>query len=358
LIKAGRVFIEKATSVLLEKDNIVIEKANTFKEKTSSIVSKIKTNTMQEYKESSKSFIRMIIKWKLHFAIISVAAIIIAAVFSSPLFIKPKYKSFAIVYPANLKPYSTESETEQMLQLFRSADVRNAVIKKYNLATHYNIDTTYKVGLASLIGTYENNVEINRTQFESIEIDVLDIDPVMASNMVGEIINAMNFKARNLQREKSKEVEVVIKNQLDLKKHNIDSLKAGLDELRVRYQIFDYQVQAKEVTKSYLKALNNGGKNMKDIDVMMRNLEEKGGQYYEMKKTLDVLLKSYGLTQLEYDNVLEDLNKELTYANVVTESTPSYNKAYPIRWLIVLMSVASCNLLFFLILVVLDSRKK
>ena len=314
---------------------------------------------MQEYTDSSKSFIKMIVKWKIHFAVITIAAILVSSVFSSQWFIQPKYKSFAVVYPANIKPYSTESETEQMLQLFRSADVRNDVIKKFHLSEHYSIDTTEKTGLGNLIATYENNVEINRTQFESIEIDVLDTDPVLASNMVNAIIHAMNLKARQLQRSKDHEVEVVIKDQLDLKKHNVDSIKGIMDEIRVKYQIFDYQMQVKEVTKSYLKALSGGHKDkLKEIEVMMHNLEEKGGEYYEMKKTLDALLKSYNLTQLEYDNVLKELNKELTYANVVTSPTPSYKKAYPIRWLIVLASVLSANLFFFLILIIVDNRNK
>ena len=341
-----------------ERVNSIIEKADFVKEKTNEIVSKIKTSSMQEYTESSKNFIRMIIKWRIHFMIVTILAIIIAAIFSGSWFIKPKYKSFAIVYPANIKPYSTESETEQMLQLFRSADVRNSVIKKFRLSEHYGIDTTEKVGLNNLYGNYDNNVEINRTQFESIEIDVLDTDPVMASDMAGEIIHAMNLKARNLQREKAKEVVTVVQDQLKLKKHNVDSITAAMDELRVKYQIFDYQMQVKEVTKSYLKALSNGGRDMKDIDMMMRNLEEKGGQYYEMKKTLDILLKSYSLTQLDYDIALKELNKELTYANVVTQPTPSYKKAYPVRWLIVLSSVVSSDLFFFLILIILDNRKK
>ncbi|MGZ4156708.1 MAG: hypothetical protein ACXVED_06100, partial [Bacteroidia bacterium] len=276
---------------------------------------------MQEYTESSKNFIRLIIKWKIHFIVITVAAIIIACVFSSPLFIKPKYKSFAIVYPSNIKPYSTESETEQMLQLFRSADVRDDVIKKFHLSdpNRYNIDTTEKTGLGNLYATYENNVEINRTQFESIEIDVLDTDPLMASAMVDEIISAMNVKTHNLQRAKAREVAALIKGQLDLKKHNVDSIKNTLNELRVKYQIFDYNMQAKEVTKSYLKAISNGGHKdaLNEIDVMMRNLEEKGGEYYELSKTFDVLLNSYNLTQVEYDNALKELNKDLTYSNVV-----------------------------------------
>lgn len=313
---------------------------------------------MQEYTESSYNLIKMITKWKIHFAIVTVAAISAAAIFSGEWFIKPKYKSFAIVYPSNITPYSEESASEQMLQLFGSADIRNAVVKKFNLYKHYQIDSAGKTAVAKMIATYESNVEIKRTQFESVEIQVLDEDPQIAADMVTEIINAMNLKARSLQREKTREVETVVKAQLDLKKRNVDSVNTRLHELRVKYQLFDYEMQVKEVTKSYLKAVSSGGKNLKEIDAMMRNLEEKGGEYYELNKTLDVLLKSFNKTRIEYDAVIKDLTKELTYANVITKPAPSYKKAYPIRWMIVVASVASANFFLFLVLIILEGRKK
>lgn len=313
---------------------------------------------MQEYTESSYSFIQLIVKRKIHFIVVTLVAVLVSAIFSSSWFIKPKYKSFAIVYPCNITPYSEESASEQLLQLFGSADIRNAVVKKFNLLKHYRIDSTDKSASSQIASVYQSNVEINRTQFESVEITVLDEDPNQAASMVDEIINAMNFKARALQREKSKEVEVVVKNQLDFQKHNIDSIDNRLHELRVKYQLFDYKMQVKEVTKSYLKALSNGGKNLKEIDVMMRNLEEKGGEYYELNKTMDALLKNYNKTKVEYDAVIRDLNKELTYANIITKPTPSFKKAYPVRWLIVLGSVASAYLFLFVLFLILDNRKK
>jgi uncharacterized protein involved in exopolysaccharide biosynthesis len=313
---------------------------------------------MQEYTDSSYRFIQLIIKKKMHFMIVTVVAVVAAALFSSDWFIKPKYKSFALVYPSNITPYSEESSSEQLLQLFNSADVRNAVVSKFDLYKHYNIDSADILSLAAMIGKYESNVEVNRTQFESVEISVLDEDPVTASDMVKEIIHQMNMKARALQREKTHEVEVIVNNELKYKKHNIDSIDNRLHELRVKYQLFDYDVQVKEVTKSYLKAVGSGGHNLKEIDAMMRNLEEKGGEYYELSKTYDALLKSYNKSRIEYDVVLKDLSKELTYANVITKPTPSYKKAYPIRWLIVLASVASANLFLFVLFIILDNRKK
>lgn len=315
---------------------------------------------MQEDMQNSSYFIKLIMKWKFHFMVITVAAIVVSAVFSSEFFIKPRYKSFAIIYPSNIIPYSSETPSEQLLQLLESSDIRNAVVNKFKLAAHYDIDTTSKSGLFDLIAAYQSNVEVRRTQFNSIEIKVFDTDAQIACDMVVEIINALNLKARSLQREKTKEVLDIVSNQLLVKKKQVDSVNSILQELRVKYQLLDYEVQVKEVTKSYLKALSGGARkeSLKDIDALMRNLEEKGGEYYQMKETFDILLESYNTSKLDYDKVMSDLNKILTYSNIVSKPYPADKKSYPIRWVIVAVSVVSTNLLLLLILTIMAKKNK
>lgn len=310
--------------------------------------------------QDSSYLIKLIMKWKFHFMVVTVATIVVSAVFSSEFFIKPKYKSFAIVYPSNIIPYSSETPSEQLLQLLESSDIRNSVVGKFNLAAHYDIDTSAKSGLFDLITAYQSNVEVRRTQFNSIEIKVFDTDAQIASDMVTEIINGLNHKARSLQREKTKEVLEIVSNQLLLKKKQVDSVNSILQELRVKYQLLDYEVQVKEVTKSYLKALSSGARkeNLKDIDALMRNLEEKGGEYYQMKETFDIILESYNTSKLEYDKVMSDLNKILTYTNIVSKPYPADKKSYPVRWVIVTVSVLSANLFLLLMLTILGKRNK
>lgn len=310
--------------------------------------------------QNSSYFIKLMMKWKFHFMVITITAIVVSAVFSSEFFIKPRYKSFAIIYPSNIIPYSSETPSEQLLQLLESSDIRNAVVNKFKLAAHYDIDTTSKSGLFDLITAYQANVEVRRTQYNSIEIKVFDTDAQIACDMVTEIINALNLKARNLQREKTKEVLAIVSNQLIVKKKQVDSVNSILQELRVKYQLLDYEVQVKEVTKSYLKALSGGARkeSLKDIDALMRNLEEKGGEYYQMKETFDILLESYNTSKLDYDKVMSDLNKILTYSNIVSKPYPADKKSYPIRWVIVAVSVVSTNLLLLLILTIMAKKNK
>ena len=77
--------------------------------------------------------VNIVLKYKIPLIVIAVLSIILSAVFSSEYFIKPKFKSTAIVYPSNLVPYSTESPTEQMLQLFESDDIRDELIRDFDL---------------------------------------------------------------------------------------------------------------------------------------------------------------------------------------------------------------------------------
>lgn len=313
---------------------------------------------MQEYKQSSIYFIRVILKWKFQFLIVTVAAILFAGLFSSEWFIKPKYKSVALVYPSNLKPYSSESESEQLLQFFLSADVREEVATRFNLAHYYGIDTAQMGGMSKLIAAWESNVEINRTQFESIEIKVWDTDPKMARDIAAAIIDALNHKVHRIQQEKAAEVVKLFHDQLTYKKTQIDSLNDSLEVLRVRYQILDYESQAKEATKAWLRAVGSGKSNVKDLDVLLRNLGEKGGEYYEMSKTMEGFLKSYNNTRSDYDNAVRDMNKELSYTNIVTRPQVPDRKSYPIRWLIVLISVLSANMFLFVVIMAMDSRKQ
>jgi capsule polysaccharide export protein KpsE/RkpR len=263
----------------------------------------------------------------------------------------------AVVYPVNLKPYSSESESEQLLQLFNSADVRDAVIRKFNLPKYYDIDTLAQGGMAELISAYESNVEISRTQFESVEIKVLDADPKTAAAIANQVIIEMNAKATRLTRDHVKEVVKVFADQVRYKKEQIDSLNKRMEELRVKYQILDYKSQSREATKAWLKAMASGKSSVKDIDVMIRNLGEKGGEYYEMQEQLDGVLKSYNLAKVDFDNALRDLRKEITYTQIVTKPVPADKKSYPIRWLIVVVSVISANLFLFGILILLEEKK-
>ena len=118
-------------------------------------------------------------QWRL-FAVVGLMAALLSYVFSGPTFIKPRYRSDAIVYPVNLNSYSIETRADQLLQLLESNSIRDSVIQRFDLVAHYKADTAQRGGRFILYNIYKERVEVSKTRYESVEIEVTDEDPVIA----------------------------------------------------------------------------------------------------------------------------------------------------------------------------------
>jgi hypothetical protein len=341
---------EEAPEIFNKNETIVPEETPVVK-------SKLAAQAIMASINNSDIF-QIALRRRWHLLIIVGSAVLLAFIFSGETFIKPKFKSTAIVYPVNIIPYSMESPTEQLLQLFHSADVRSMMIDRFHLASHYGLNSKSPSALTRLNNMYDENILIRKTEYESIKIDIIDENADTAAEMVNGLVNCVDTKARMLQREKTKEVVKIFSDQLAVKQKQIDSLETINNLLRVRYGLLDYKSQAKEATKSYLKLVSGGASKdrIREVDSLMRNLEEKGGAQIAVTDQLKGLRESYNTIKSDYDKAISDLTKELTYSNVIAKPFPADSKCYPIRSLIVLISAFSGLLLGLLLFVILDRR--
>ena len=313
---------------------------------------------MNSYLQSADIF-KVISDSRKPLIIVGVLAAIASAIFSGPAFIKPRYKSEAVLYPSNLTKYSDESPTEQLIQLLQASDIRDSVIKAFNLYEHYDIDSVKnKTHRTEIFKMYDQNVSISKTEYESVDIIAYDTDPVYASGIIDSMMSYMNKKARFLQREKSYEVLAMSKHRLDEKKVEMDSIEAQIQSYRDKYGILEYKTQAKEYARAYLKAIQSGStRTANEAKEMLTALETKGGEFSAWSEHLWRVRGAYNDLKLEYETYLNDVTKELTYANIITYPVPADKKSYPIRWLIVVISVSCTLFLAFLVLLYLDSQK-
>jgi uncharacterized protein involved in exopolysaccharide biosynthesis len=307
----------------------------------------------------SSYLIRLVLKWKWHLLVIFILSVALSVIFSGSYFIKPKYKSFAVIYPANIAPYSTENNTEQMLQLLKSEDLLLGIVKKFKLYNEYKIDTNDKYFRTKVLGRLKSNMEVKKTEFESILIEIYDEDAGQAYEMSREFINMMNLKARELQRAKTTEIVRINYSQMTDKMHQIDSIESRMQVLRKDYNILDYDIQVKEYSKGYVKNIGAGHGNSKnDITNTLDNLKLYGGEYRLLNSYLFSLIASYNDIKKEYDKSLSDLHKELTYTNIVTNPVPADKKSYPVRWLIVVIASLSALLFSLMLFSFIGNRNK
>jgi uncharacterized protein involved in exopolysaccharide biosynthesis len=308
---------------------------------------------MEDYFKS-KSLINILFRWKLHLAVIVVAAALLAAIFSSSVFITPLFKSFAVLYPSNISAYADESLSEQMMQVLQSKDIRDSVIKKFDLPRHYGIDTKYEYYTSTMLWEFTKNVKISKTPYDAVTIEVWDKDPKVACDMVTEIMNQYNFKLRGLHKEKFGEVVNNYRTVTNYKRMELDSLQQRSQELGVKYGLLDYPNQTREVMRAYLSGGGKGG----EVSRLKKNLEEKGGEREMVSNLMVAITKDYSAFKLDYDRAVLDLNRNYTYVNVLNKPFVADKKGYPVRWVIVVVSALASLFLAIIVIGIIESRRR
>ncbi|HNR55361.1 MAG TPA: Wzz/FepE/Etk N-terminal domain-containing protein [Flavobacteriales bacterium] len=292
------------------------------------------------------------------YIVVGIMAAVLAIVFSLPVFIKPRYKSTATVYPVNLNSYSIETRTDQLLQLLQSNSIRDSLIRKFDLSHAYRVDTTLKGGYYALYNEFLERVEISKTKYESVMIEVVDEDAVRARDMVNAMLYQVNQLARRLQREKSYEVLRIAERTLGHERQKLDSVESRLNELRQSSGMLSYETQAKELTKGYVKLLSsNAGQAQRDkVLGMIKELESRGGEFRQLTEMSNIFRGNYDRALTQYEVAVNDVTKELTYTNVIVYPEVADKKVYPVRWLIVLLATASALVLCTLVLLWQERR--
>ncbi|MFT6844242.1 MAG: capsular polysaccharide biosynthesis protein [Flavobacteriales bacterium] len=310
--------------------------------------------------ELSFSVIINIVKKRLKIiGVLVVFAAIVSAFFSGPRFIKPQYKSRAVIYPSNLSPYGEESNAEQMLQLLYATNIKDSLIVKYDLYKRYLIDTISSSSRFFINRTISQRISFNETKYESIEIEVMDENPDTAKLMVDEIIIQLNLQARNMHREKYAEVVEINFNEMEKQRVRVDSMEARLQYLRINHGILDYMVQTEEILKGYMKMLANNTNvtNRKKAEDILNNLYLKGGEYKKLNRLADLTRDKYFSLNHQYEDALKEFTKELTYTNMVVKPEVADKKSYPVRWVIVFSAMVFTLVAALAVFIPLDRSK-
>lgn len=305
---------------------------------------------MDKYFDNT-SLVKVISKWKKHIIIITIAAAIIGAVFSSSYFITPMYKSEALLYPDNIWAFSDETFTEQMLQVMQSQDIMDSVINDFNLDKHYEIDKDYKYYKTALYNEYRTNVSISRTPYDAVIIRVKDKDPEMACAMVNDIIRLYDLKVRRLQ--KLKHLEYIDQFKIEIANYDryLDSLKGRLNEIAVNYGIISVPEQAKELTR----AIASG--NSSRVAELKENLETYGPEVIDITDKLLAESEIYSEVREEYEQYIRKYQANLTHSNIISSPYPSDKKAYPVRWVIVVLCALSSCVLSTLVVYAIEHNR-
>ncbi len=303
---------------------------------------------------NSNNLLKVLIRWKWQLLIITLVGMLIIG--ASTYLITPKYQSRAVVYPANLGSYSDENYTEQMMQILRSRDIKDSLIKAYNLSEHYDLDSSYKHFQSVMYYFLNENISISRTEFEAVQIEVLDEDPQIASKMVYSILNYYNQKVRNMHNKKVKERIRVNNQKIKLLESVKDSITQRLSVLGSKYGVTNVESQSRELSAAlYNSKISSGRYNQ--AKKQMENIEKYGGEHLNLTLKLESLMEGLIELKIEHEEQIVEAQKKIVYYNLLTEPYPSDKKYSPKRIAITLLGGLSVFVLALLIIGFIENKR-
>lgn len=318
---------------------------------------------------NTSNLLLFVVRWKRPLGIVTVLAAVASTIFSSPIFIPPKFESTVIMFPTStasvskallsqnpqgkqdLLQFGEEEQAEQLLQILNSDEIRDRIVNKYGLMAHYGIDSSAQYRYTKLFKEYESNIKFKRTEFQSVRVDVLDTDPIMAADIANDIAALVDSVKNRMQQERAYKAMLIAETEYFGMRDYVQELEDSLNALRAM-GINDYESMAERFTEYYAKAILEGNQRaMSRLEEQLSVLSKYGGAYVSIRDILEHEKKQLSHLRVKYKEAKVDAEQTLPHKFIVNNAVPAEKKSYPVRWLIVLVSTVSAFLFALLIII-------
>ena len=321
----------------------------------------------------SSNLLLFIYRWRKPLIIVTIAAALLSAVFSAPMFITPKFESTVIMFPTStasisksllsknsaskedLLAFGEEEQAEQLIQILNSDEIRQKIIDRYDLMVHYEIDTTDRYKYTKLFKEYESNIKYKRTEFQSVRVDVLDSDPQLAADMANDIAALVDSVKNRMQKDRAfKAMKIAEAEYMEMKAY-VKELEDSLNTMR-EMGVNDYESMSERFNEYYAKAILEGNTRAAEkLAEQLKILSKYGGAYVSIRDMLEHEKEQLSHLRAKYQEAKVDAEQTLPHKFIVNNAFPAEKKSYPIRWLIVLVSTVSTFIISLLAIIVYEN---
>jgi uncharacterized protein involved in exopolysaccharide biosynthesis len=297
--------------------------------------------------------------WKKRYILIAVGFVAAVASIIISLTITPMFKSTVIMFPASsasiskellvqnytsrqtVHGFGEEEQAEQLLQVLNSEPVRTRIVEKYNLMEHYEIDPEGKYPLTELYEQYKSNINFRLTEYMSVEISVMDRDPVISAEIANDISDLVDTVYNGMKKERALEAFRLVEREFREAEDNLVILRDSLDLL------------SEQVSKKIKTGDGNDG-----TTNLIKAISEHGALYITMLNLVRNESQIVAGLSLRYKEARLEAEQDLPYKFVVESAFPPEKKAYPNKSLIVIVSTFASLLFALIVLIVIDNIRE
>jgi capsular polysaccharide biosynthesis protein len=300
--------------------------------------------------------------------IIAITAFVLSIVGS--LLMPNYYMARAVVFPTqsnsvnfnnngrtSVVEFGDESDAERLLQVLISPEIRDSLTIKYDLYKHYDLDSTISHAKFEFQKLFDQSVIFSRTRYNSINIDVYDKDPVVATNMANDIVRLVDTVMNKMIRERAVGPMWAVQSEVELIKQEMGDYS---DKLRI---FSDSGVVSKDergdLYANYLMALKSGNKELASEIKKKIDYSQKYGSDYDLYENLTIYFGE------RYSNILDANDQAKQYAQTNIQQTIRHSmaevpdkKAKPKRSIIVIGATITTLVFAIFILLAIEKIKE
>jgi uncharacterized protein involved in exopolysaccharide biosynthesis len=318
-------------------------------------------------------------RWRKVLLIVTLASILGAMLFSSPLIMKPKYKATHVFYPTTNNSISNalltelnqrqkdplefgeDEEAEKALQILQSSELMSRLVRNFNLMKHYGIDpATESHPQTALDYKVKENISFERTRYLSINIAVLDENPEMAAKLANGIAALYDTVKTEIQKQVAIPALQIVERALRDKQQKIQNLKDQLRSLGEK-GVTNYEEQSRALAEEIYKAQGSGNMGrMKELLEQQKTLVASGGDFIALNELIKLEEEKESDLISQFEKRQVDVKEALSHKFTVSAASKPEIKAWPKRSLVVLVTMLAAFFsasIFLLIYEILKQRK-
>ena len=302
-----------------------------------------------------KDVVALFSRWRKQIIILGLVSIVVSSIVSFML--TPKYQSTVVFYPTTNNSISNalltdlnqrqkdplefgaEEEAEKALQILQSSKLTERLVRNYNLMEHYKINPKSSLRKTKLANKIGSNFSFSRTRYLSIRVDVMDEDAQMAAKMANGILDLYDSIKNEIQLDVAIPALDIVKRQMQAKENEINNIKSELQKLGSE-GVTNYEEQSRALNEEIYKARAAGKMDkVSDLIEQLKSLVQFGGQFTALTETLQLELDKLSDLKAKYERAEVDVKETLNNKFTVSGADVAEHRAYPVRKLIVLVSL-------------------
>jgi uncharacterized protein involved in exopolysaccharide biosynthesis len=286
--------------------------------------------------------------------IVGILAAVASMVIS--LTITPMFSSSVIMFPASsasvargllaqnysgnqsVYGFGEEDQAEQLLQVLHSEPIRTRIIEKYNLMEHYEIDPEGKYPLTELYQMFKSNIKFSLTEYQSVEISVMDSDPEISAGIANDISNLVDTVFNSMKMKRAIRALELVGNEYE----------------KAETQLVTMQDSLYQISYNLSQSISPSGD---PTNKLITAFAEYGVSYMYMIHQMRYEVGMANNMRIRYNEARLEAQQNLSHKFVVEKAIAPEKKAYPNKSLIVIVSTFASLLFALIVLIVIDNVK-